>query len=317
MLTLYLLQALVPLGLVLWIAVAPARSIVGFWAQASGVALGLMALGLTGLWLFPPWWTPHALGVVLIALMAARVLRRHREAMWPRSLAGRAVAACFAALAVFAADRIRLAAQAMRIPSGEVAALSWPLGPGRYLVANGGATLALNAHADALDQSVAAHRPWRGTAWGVDIVAIDGWGLRADGLLPRDPARYRIFGAPVLAPCAGAVIVAVDGLPDMAIPEVDADHLAGNHVILRCGDLDVVLAHFSRGSVMVRKGDRLEAGARIAEVGNSGASSEPHLHIHAQTRGAADMPFGGAPVPLRLAGRIPLRNERVLVSSGR
>ncbi len=38
----------------------------------------------------------------------------------------------------------------------------------------------------------------------------------------------------MLAPCAGQVVIAVDGLPDMRVPEIDSEHLAGNHVMLRC-----------------------------------------------------------------------------------
>ena len=58
---------------------------------------------------------------------------------------------------------------------------------------------------------------------------LDGLGLRAKGLQPADPRAYRIYGARVLAPCAGRVVLAVDGLPDMRVPEMDREHMAGNH----------------------------------------------------------------------------------------
>jgi len=126
--------------------------------------------------------------------------------------------------------------------------------------------------------------------------------------MPADPGRYRIFGMPVLAPCAGEVVVAVDGLQDMRVPEQDERHMAGNHVILRCAGADIVLGHFRSGSLSVRVGTRVEPGAVIGEVGNSGASSEPHLHIHAQAPGTPEAPFSGAPIPIRIAGRFLLRN---------
>ena len=128
--------------------------------------------------------------------------------------------------------------------------------------------------------------------------------------MPADPRRYHIFGTPVTAPCAGTVIVAVDGLTDMRIPELDESHLAGNHVILRCGTVDILLAHFRRGSVRVKTGAKVAIGTSIAEVGNSGSTSEPHLHIHAQRPGTSAALFSGQPIALRIEGRFLTRNER-------
>lgn len=55
MLTLYLLQAIVPLALIAWLALAPPRSTVGFWVQAITAGLALVAIGMVGIWSFPPW----------------------------------------------------------------------------------------------------------------------------------------------------------------------------------------------------------------------------------------------------------------------
>lgn len=310
MLTMYLLQAILPLVLIAWIAIAPQRSMAGFWSQALATGIGIFALAQVGIWLFPPWWTPYAFGLLLVAAIMIGLRRHERKTLWPIGFAGWLVSIGFAGLALFAANETRLARAAAQAPGGASIGLSWPLGPGRYLVANGGATLALNAHADALDQTIPAHRPYHGTGYGLDLVAIDGRGLRADGLMPQDPRRYRIFGALVLAPCAGEVIAALDGLPDMPVPELDEQNLAGNHVILRCGGVDIVLAHFRQGSVRVAVNQSLASGAPIAQVGNSGATNEPHLHIHAQTPGTAEAPFSGAPIPMRLDGHFWVRNAR-------
>jgi murein DD-endopeptidase MepM/ murein hydrolase activator NlpD len=144
---------------------------------------------------------------------------------------------------------------------------------------------------------------------------MDRWGFRADGVMPAQSGRYEIFGRPVIAPCAGSVIVAVDGLPDMQVPQVDSDHLAGNHVILRCAGADILLGHFRQGSLLVRVGQNLVVGEAIAQVGNSGNTSEPHLHVNAQARGTADAPFSGAPIPIRIDGRYLRRNDRLVVQT--
>lgn len=306
----YSLQIILPLALIAWIAFAPQRSVIGFWTQAMSTGLGLIALSLGGILLVPPYWAPWAAGMLLFAAVVIVLRRRPTVTVRPRGVAAWIVLTCFVAFALVAADQIRLAYLGARIPPGGAINLASPLGAGRYLIVNGGATTVVNAHADALDQSIPAHKKYFGTGYGVDLVAIDGLGLRADGVMPADPRRYRIFGTPVMSPCAGNVIVAVDGLPDMRVPELDESHLAGNHVILRCGTMDILLAHFRRGSVRVRTGGQVDIGTPIAEVGNSGSTSEPHLHIHAQRPGTAAAPFSGQPIALRIEGRFLTRNER-------
>ncbi len=314
MLTLYLLQALVPLVLIGWLAVAPPRSAVGFWVQALGTGVGLVAISMTAIWTFPPWWMPYVFGALLIATVVAGVLRERDRPLWPTGFLSWLAAASFVALTLYAANETRKAVTAQQVPEGRVIDLASPLGPGTYLVANGGSGPSINAHATVLDQTIARHKSYWGQGHGVDFIAIDRWGFRAAGLLPTEPARYVIFGRPVIAPCAGEVIAAVDGLPDMQVPRVDRAHLAGNHVILRCSGVDILLGHFRRGTVLVRVGDKLSVGDAIAQVGNSGNTSEPHLHVHAQQPGTADAPFSGAPIPIRINGRYLVRNNRLVIS---
>jgi murein DD-endopeptidase MepM/ murein hydrolase activator NlpD len=83
-------------------------------------------------------------------------------------------------------------------------------------------------------------------------------------------------------------------------------------VVLDLGDgVYAALAHLRRGSVQVTKGQRVTAGQQIAECGNSGNSSEPHLHFqlmdHAHASIAAGLPFTfqGSGVPRNLE---PLRS---------
>jgi hypothetical protein len=310
MLIVYLFQAALPLLLIAWLAFAPPGNTVGLWIQTLATAIGLVAVSYTGIWTFPPWWAPYAFGVLLFASLVGAFIRQRGCPPWPKGIMGWLSLAGFAAFAVYAANETRVAVAAEARPEGRVADLASPLGPGLYLVANGGSAPSVNAHAPLLDQSVAEHRAYWATGHGVDIVAINGWGLRADGIMPADPRRYVIFGRAVIAPCDGEVITAVDGLPDLEVPQADRSHLAGNHVILRCSSADILLGHFHKGSVLVRAGQRLAVGDAIAQVGNSGNTSEPHLHINAQGPGTADAPFSGAPVPILINGRYLVRNDR-------
>jgi Peptidase family M23 len=313
MLILYLLQAIVPLVLISWLAFAPPRNIAGFWTQSIATGIGLVAVSYTGIWTFPPWWMPYIFGVLLSATIARALFRKPNRTLWPSGILSWLSLIGFVAFSVYAVNETRVAVAAEMRPVGRVIDLASPLGPGTYLIANGGSAPSVNAHAPLLDQSVAQHKQYWATGHGVDIVAIDGLGLRANGIMPADPRRYVIFGRAVVSPCDGEVITVVDGLPDLEVPQVDRSHLAGNHVILRCSTADILLGHLHKGSVLVRVGQRLPAGDAIAQVGNSGNTSEPHLHINAQQPGTAEAPFSGEPIPILINGRYLVRNDRFVV----
>lgn len=53
----------------------------------------------------------------------------------------------------------------------------------------------------------------------------------------------------------------------------------GNHIMIRSGDIFVLLCHLKKGSSRVKKGDHVKVGQHIAEIGNSGSSIQPHLHL--------------------------------------
>jgi hypothetical protein len=202
-----------------------------------------------------------------------------------------------------------------RQPHADPIDLAFPLNNGTYLVVNGGSHLLINAHLNTLKGD--RFRAYRGQSFGVDLVRINRVGLRAPGWLPADPTVYVIFGDPVFAPCPGRVVVASDGAPDMPPPQPDRSHMAGNHVMLDCAGTWVLLGHLQRGTVAVHMGQIVKTGDYLGRVGNSGNTSEPHLHVHAQRPGTDAEPLSGDPVPIRLAGRYLARNDHVSVTSPR
>lgn len=98
---------------------------------------------------------------------------------------------------------------------------------------------------------------------------------------------YWAWGKTLIAPAAGRVVEAKDGVRDNR-PQVQTENRAdpaGNHVVLDLGNGEyALLAHMQRGSVRVRAGDRVRRGDVLGRTGNSGNSSEPHLHFHVQDR---------------------------------
>ena len=202
--TLFLLQLVVPLALLAWMGLMPPSAWLAFWLQAVATATALWTMALLGIWLVPPWWTPLAFGVALAVVVAIGLRRRRPFASaLPVAWGARLTAGFFLVLGMASAYGLASAWRsrvALPLPALN---LSFPLEPGSYLVVNGGGSIHTNAHLMSLDAGVLRFREWRGQSHGVDIVKLDAFGLRARGLLPADPKAYAIYGARVLAPCAG------------------------------------------------------------------------------------------------------------------
>jgi hypothetical protein len=125
------------------------------------------------------------------------------------------------------------------------------------------------------------HAAYRDQRYAMDLEILrDGVSHAGDG---KRNEQYYCFHQPVLAPAAAKVLEAADGLPDNAPGVMDPKHAAGNHVLLDFGNGEyALLAHLSKGTVQVKAGQQVQAGDRLALCGNSGNTSEPHLHFHVQ-----------------------------------
>jgi murein DD-endopeptidase MepM/ murein hydrolase activator NlpD len=128
---------------------------------------------------------------------------------------------------------------------------------------------------------------------------------------------FRGFGAPILAPVGGTVVTTHDGEPDHSarrsqltlVPymlgqaqraRAGAAAIAGNHVVIALGRSGpfVLLAHLRRGTVRVAPGDVVAAGDQVGECGNSGNSTQPHVHV--QVTDSTDWPTArGIPMLFR------------------
>lgn len=95
--------------------------------------------------------------------------------------------------------------------------------------------------------------------------------------------QYYCWDEPILAPADGRVIAVVDDHPDQAIGTTNAAAPAGNHVMLDLGHGEYALiAHLRQGSVRVEQDAQVAAGDVLGRCGNSGNTSEPHVHFHLQ-----------------------------------
>lgn len=96
----------------------------------------------------------------------------------------------------------------------------------------------------------------------------------------RKNEDYFAWNEPVLAPADGVVVVAEDGVVDNQPNRAVGGNLYGNLIVIDHGTGEFsLLGHLKKGSLLVKPGDRLTRGQRIARVGSSGMSTEPHLHF--------------------------------------
>jgi murein DD-endopeptidase MepM/ murein hydrolase activator NlpD len=142
---------------------------------------------------------------------------------------------------------------------------------GTWAVAWGGRTLAENHHASNREQRFA-----------YDLLVVQADSTHAgDGKRNSD---YYCYGRAILAPGAGTVVAARNDVAENVPGVLNSKEVAGNHVIIDHGNGEFsFLAHLIPGSVTVHSGDRVTAGQLLGKCGNSGHSSEPHLHYHLQT----------------------------------
>jgi murein DD-endopeptidase MepM/ murein hydrolase activator NlpD len=139
---------------------------------------------------------------------------------------------------------------------------------GAWTVGNGGRDAAKNNHVGNAQQNFA-----------YDFTRAH----KGDG---KALADYEAFGQDVLAPADGSVVEVLDGSPDLAPGDHDPYVITGNMVVLDCGNSEFTyLCHFKRGSIVAKVGDKVVRGQKLGLCGNSGNTSEPHIHMHVQNGG--------------------------------
>lgn len=173
------------------------------------------------------------------------------------------------------------------------------------------------------------------SSYAIDFVPVDDDArtapITAAALLrPEPPTRFPGFGRPILAPVTGTVVAALDteidhdayrGLPSIRYAlgqrrraSIGWVGLAGNHILIMTPTGPVVaLCHLQRGSVTVSPGQHVDVGDEIARCGNSGNSTEPHVHVQAIDQ--ADVRAAHA-VPISFGGGLPRNGQIVEAGPG-
>ena len=142
---------------------------------------------------------------------------------------------------------------------------------GQWNVTWGGDTKELNYHVESEAQK---------NAFDILIKNDKGNSFKTDGKTNED---YYAFGKELIAPCDGEIILVVDGVRDNVPGILNPIYIPGNTVIIKTANNEYLFfAHFKQHSIVVKQGQKVKQGQLLGLCGNSGNSSESHLHFHIQ-----------------------------------
>lgn len=122
------------------------------------------------------------------------------------------------------------------------------------------------------------HAVWSSERWAYDLV------MEPFSINSHNKEDYGIWDKEVYSPVSGEVIAAYDDEDDITPGSEDFKSMEGNHVYIKIEETGtyLLLNHLKKDSVLVKVGDKVKPGDPLGRVGNSGSTSEPHLHIHHQ-----------------------------------
>ena len=169
------------------------------------------------------------------------------------------------------------------IPFSPGQQMSWPL---RF--ASGRPWVALNTFSPA--DPVPSHRIglfltpadfFISQRFAIDCVQMDLVGQTSNPPSSLQKEDYYAWGEEVSSVGFGQVVAVVTDQPDQEVGVADPGHPAGNYIVVQHGPrLYGLYAHMMEGSAIVSVGDRVSGGQALGRVGNSGDTTEPHLHFH-------------------------------------
>ncbi len=261
------------------------------------IGLFVLFMYFSGLWAYITGYYAKYLVLVLFVFIAFITSKkaRHLNFLCTPTKASK-FSFCYKTLLIFVFLFINLSIMFSFFNKEDIVNLSFPFKDGDYYVAHGGNSSILNYHNSS---------PYM--KYAIDMVKLNEFGFRADGLFPKQLEKYKIYGEKVFSPCSGKVIEAVDGREDYppGIYMPNKRKAQANYIIIETGNIRVRMVHFQKDSIKVQAGDNVKDGQLIGLVGDSGLSFEPHLHMHVTQNG-----YG---VKFMLNGKYLKRNDLIKI----
>lgn len=127
------------------------------------------------------------------------------------------------------------------------------------------------------------HVAHKNQKYAYDIMMVkDGSSFKGDS---KKNENYYVFGKDLIAPCDAIVVKVITGVHDNIPGELNPAQLTGNTVVLETKNKEYLLfAHLKQGSIVVKEGQQIAKGELIGQCGNSGNTTEPHLHLSLQNQ---------------------------------
>ncbi|SDB83706.1 Peptidase family M23 [Pelagirhabdus alkalitolerans] len=120
-----------------------------------------------------------------------------------------------------------------------------------------------------------------------DFVIMNENGTTYEGK-PNNLSSYFCYDQDILAPADGEVVQVYNKAEDSLLFKSGkflsrSPHIAGNYIMIKHSENEYsTLAHLKKDSICVNEGDHVSRGEKVATCGNTGNSTEPHLHFQVQ-----------------------------------
>ncbi|MEK3973989.1 M23 family metallopeptidase [Psychrobacillus sp. FSL K6-1267] len=127
------------------------------------------------------------------------------------------------------------------------------------------------------------HYAYENQRYAYDLVrVINGVTYEGTNLINEN---YFAFGKDIVAPLNGKVVEVVDGIKDNVPGKMNEQYPAGNYIVIEHSNKEnSMIAHFKNGSILVKEGEHVKEGQLLGLCGNSGNSSEAHIHFQVMDR---------------------------------
>jgi hypothetical protein len=143
--------------------------------------------------------------------------------------------------------------------------------------------------------------------YAVDLTKLKKWGNDADGFFPSKNDKYAIFNQVVYSPCDGEVLDVEDKWANETPWIGKPPYNIGNYILILSDNFGILMGHLQQGSLLVKLGDKVKKGQPIAKTGNSGWTTQPHIHIQAMRKSEGSF-WGWEGVPVFFEGKNPVKN---------
>ncbi|MFJ7185665.1 M23 family metallopeptidase [Lysinibacillus xylanilyticus] len=152
------------------------------------------------------------------------------------------------------------------------------------------------------------HYVYENQRYAYDLVKVqDGQSYQNSPIRNED---FYAFDEDIIAPADGKVVEVVDGIKDNVPGEMDERNAAGNYVVIEHANNEFsMIAHFKKNSILVKSGDTVTEGQLIGKCGNSGNSSEAHIHF--QVMDSPDIVYGKSIRILFKDGNEPIQGDTI------